>query len=135
MAYITIDYYKTTYLGNDPGDDTELARLIARAADLVDVMTDNKAQDYDNLPAYQQTAIQKATAYQVEYLVENGDIWADNLTTSEKIGQWSVSQSSPNAITGNPGPSIFSKVAKSYLVQNDLMSAIIGVTDNETDCL
>lgn len=125
MSYIDLDYYKTTFVGNDPGDDTELTRYISRASDMIDLYTDFKAQDFDNLETYQQTAIKQATAYQTEYLVENGDVWTESgSATSEKVGSWSV-----NKAAGTSGKAQqFSPVAKSYLMQSDLMQNIIGIT-------
>lgn len=120
MSYIDKIYYKTTYLGIDPGDDTELDRYIARASDMVDLLTDGKAADYDNLYTWQQSAIQKATAAITEYFVENGDTWNESGATSESTGGWSWSG------RGSGGERVLPKNGIAFLEQADLMRASIS---------
>lgn len=91
MAYITIDYYKSDYLGIDPADDTELKRYITRASDYIDLLTDQAIDDPDDLTTAQQKAVKKATAAITEYFVENPDIMNISGGGSESIGSWSSS--------------------------------------------
>jgi hypothetical protein len=121
MVYITISYYKTDYLGTDPGDDTVLTRLIARASDMVDLLTARKAQQYDDLYAWQQTAIQKSTAAITEYYVENGDTFNEDNVSSESTGGWSVS------LAGGSSKKL-PDMGIAFLEQADLMRANIDVT-------
>ena len=100
MAYITVEYYKTTFLGTDPGSDSEISRAINRASDIIDLLTGN--QVYDDMDADQQAAMQKATAYQTENLIVNGDTFNEMDNGAEKIGQWSRGggTGSPRVISG-----------------------------------
>lgn len=90
MAYITLDYYKTDYLGIDPADDTELLRYIARATDYIDLLTDQNIV-VEDLTEAELNAVKKATAGIVEYYVENGDVLNNSGAGSESIGAWSSS--------------------------------------------
>lgn len=89
MGHITVDYYKTTFLGIDPGDDTVVSRYIERATDIIDLMISPKL--YSELETAEQEAVQKATAYQTEYFIENGDTFSETPGTGEKVGTWSTS--------------------------------------------
>jgi hypothetical protein len=89
MPYIDSDYYKTTYLGKDPGDSSELARLIARASDDVDLACRGPVAEGSVL-ADVFALVKKATAAQVEYYVLNGDGYNEDQTVGgESIGGWS----------------------------------------------
>ena len=130
MGYITLDYYKTDYLGIDPDDDTELARYIARASDFVDLLTGNRITDLTTYPALIQKCIKKATASFTEYFVVNGDVFSEDQASSEKIGQWSVS-------SGKAKKELLSSTGMSWLATSGLMSNIIDVAGDrvyDTDC-
>lgn len=97
MAYISAKYYMNEFMGT-PADDMELAALIIRASDIIDIITQYRIQNFDSLPARVQSLVKKATAYQVEYLAQNGGlatansgqgVAADNVT----IGRFSMAQS------------------------------------------
>ena len=97
MAYITPEYYNNEFLGA-PVDDTELAALIIRAGDMIDILTQNRIQNFEALPSRMQSQIKKATAYQVEYLAQNGGLATANsgqgvAADSVTIGKFSMSQS------------------------------------------
>ena len=121
MAYITLDYYKTDYLGIDPSDDTQLMRYIARATDYVDLLTDQNIVDFDDLEAYQQKAVKKATAAITEYFVENGDVFSESGSSSESIGSWSKSGGSGESKT-------ISKVGMAWLSSCGLIDRAVRLT-------
>lgn len=118
MPYITLAYYKTDYLGVDPQDDTALARAIARASDDVDMQTMHGIV-LANLDAAQLALVQKATAAQAEYYVQNGDTYNEaGGSGSERIGSYSRGGSSGSS--GSRGQS-FAPRAMAYLEQSGLM--------------
>ena len=121
MAYITLDYYKTDYVGNDPDDDAALLRNIARASDMVDLMTDQAFSDITTLETYQQKCVKKATAAFTEYFIENGDVFNEESTASESIGSWSRS-------SGGSGSNMVSKVGIEWLKQSALMNQNIQIS-------
>ena len=125
MAYIDLDYYKTDYVGNDPDDDTELSRYIARASDMVDILTDNNISDIDDLTTLQQKCVKKATAAFAEYFVENGDVFSEQASGSESIGSWSQSGASGEK------PKMLSKVGLSWLYQSGLVDDSVRIGGHE----
>lgn len=123
MAYITLDYYKTDYLGVDPGDDTELSRAIARASDDVDMQTMHGIVLAD-LTTEQLAMVQKATAAQAEYYVKNGDTYNEGASAgSERIGSYSRG----GAASSSGGATVFAPRALGYLEQSGLMSRSIRI--------
>lgn len=122
MAYITTSYYKTDYLGTDPGDDDTITRAILRASDLVDLLTDYCITDIDDLYTWQQTAIKKASAAITEYFIENGDTFNEDSVASESTGGWSVS-------LANGGSKVLPSMGIAFLEQADLMRANVRVTN------
>ncbi len=96
---IDLSYYRDTFHGRDASDD-ELTRYISRAQDIVmSILAPAEYEDYDSLD---QAQIDKAVAYQVEYLVENGDVFSETGMGGEKVGGWSVSGTSGAAPVLSP---------------------------------
>ena len=90
MAYIDIDYYKNTFVGSDPDDDTLLQKLINRASDQID-MKARYSIDTDEWHSMQEKFIKKATAAQVEFLVENGEVYNNSGSPeSASLGKFSI---------------------------------------------
>ena len=116
MAYIDLDYYKNTYKGADPDDDMELQKLIDRSIDIVDMITRNRIEDFDNLNALIQAPIQKATAAQTEFLVLNGENYNDSgdIKTA-KVGSFSYSgdmSKQSNSMRDSIAPMIYTYLHK-----------------------
>ena len=120
MSYIDLAYYKTDYLGIDPGDDTELTRYIVRASDFVDLLTGNTITDIDDLYTIQIKCIKKATAAFTEFFVVNGDVFSEHSSGSEKIGQWSVSNSAAKK-------EIMSSTGIGWISESGLSQTIVDV--------
>ncbi len=118
MPYITTDYYIDTYLGVDPNDDTALERAIARASDDVDMQTGYGIVLAD-LDASQLAMVQKATAAQTEFYVQNGDTYNESAGSgSERIGAYSRAGASSGS---GSSPVALCPRARSYLEQSGLM--------------
>lgn len=123
MAYITLSYYKTDYLGVDPSDDTALTRAIARASDDVDMQT-GYGIVLDDLDAAQLAMVQKATAAQAEFYVQNGDTYNEaGQVSGERIGSYSRS----GGAAASKSQSSLCPRARAYLEQSGLMSRGIRV--------
>ena len=92
MAYITKEQYKTI-LGSCDIPDTEFTRLASIASDLIDSIV---TVEIDTAADYMDK-VQKATAYEVEMLYEQGGIDAvtgmasGSAISSEHLGSYSVS--------------------------------------------
>lgn len=74
MAYITADQYAALY-GPPPLDNTTFAVYANTASDIIDSVTEyriGRAGGISALPSLVQTLVQKATAAQVLYFVQNG---------------------------------------------------------------
>lgn len=118
MPYITLDYYKTDYLGVDPSDDTALGRAIARASDDVDMQTGYGIVLAD-LDAAQLAMVEKATAAQAEFYVQNGDTYNEaGQVSGERIGSYSRSGASG---ASDSSPVALCPRARAYLEQSGLM--------------
>lgn len=81
MAYITLEYYRDDFKGAPIEDDATLERLIMRATDLIDVVTNYNLhselyRDWENIPNVAEN-VRKATAAQVEYLATFGEMTAN----------------------------------------------------------
>jgi len=125
MAYIALEYYKTDYVGNDPGDNTELNRYIARASDIIDILTDDNISSIESLTVFQQKCVKKATAAFTEYFVENGDVFSEQASGSESIGSWSQSGASGEK------SKMLSKVGLSWLYKSGLVDDSVRVGGHE----
>ena len=75
MVYANETYYNNTYLGIAI-DSTELTRMLARASDYIDMLTNYKlkAIDINTLDPFFQDQIKKATCAQVEVWQKQGGI-------------------------------------------------------------
>ncbi|HNX64904.1 MAG TPA: hypothetical protein PKI60_06965 [Oscillospiraceae bacterium] len=88
MGYITEDYYNNVYKGEAVSD---LALLIERASDIVNMVTGYKIGDVAGISsAFIAGQIQKATAAQVEYIDQNGGTTSGGLS-SAALGKFSYS--------------------------------------------
>ena len=132
MPYITLDYYKTTYLGIDPQDDTALSRAIARASDDIDMHTGFGIALAD-LDEAQLDQVQRATAAQAEFYVQNGDTYNEAAAGgSERIGSYSTS----GAAARSSGGGLSSRAVR-YLEQSGLMyrgARILDLAGGLADC-
>ena len=99
MDYIDVSYYRSTFHGADTDDNT-LAALISRATDMVDIITGyaiQRAGGLISLPSDTIALVEKATAYQAEYFVQNGGLETANsgqgvASDSVSIGKFSIKQ-------------------------------------------
>jgi hypothetical protein len=112
MAYIDADYYNNEYKGTPVADTTLLARLINRASDSIDHITNYKLEgvDFDKLVPFIVRQVKKATAAQVEFLAINGETAS---TVSEGGGGFSVGSYSENGMSAGAadGPSYYDRYA------------------------
>ncbi|PFW65285.1 hypothetical protein [Bacillus sp. AFS075034] len=112
MAYIDADYYNNEYKGTPVPDETLLERLINRASDQIDHITNYKLQgvDLDKLAPFIMQQIKKATAAQVEFLAINGETAS---TVSEGGGGFSVGSYSENGMSAGAqeAPSYYDRYA------------------------
>jgi len=74
MPYITKVYYRSTYNGVAVASDTDLDRLIARASEDIDAITNDNIvlNGYDNYTTYIKNKIMLACAKQVELYAYSG---------------------------------------------------------------
>lgn len=116
MAYIDLDYYKNTYLGVDPNDDTELQKLIDRSEDIIDLITRDRIEDFDDLNSLIQDQIKKATSAQTEFLVVNGENYNDSgEINTAKVGSFSYSKNlskSSNPLKNSIAPMVYTYLHK-----------------------
>ena len=128
MGYITHDYYKNEYMGQDAGD--QLDKYIERASDAIDMATNYilKGVQFEQLAQFLQDQVKKAVAAQVEYYVVMGGDAEVNAGQSNigsvQIGSFSYSndQSSKR--------SFISPNAMNYLSATGLLFNGIGVVQN-----
>lgn len=71
MALVTLEYYTNTYIG-EPVATADFPRFDARAEDLVLGLINITEEDFEELSAANQTAVQKAICAQIEYFQEYG---------------------------------------------------------------
>lgn len=119
---IDLSYYRDTFHGRDASDD-ELTRYISRAQDMVMAML--SPREYESFDALDQAKIDKAVAYQTEYLVENGDVFSEAGGESEKVGSWSMSG-------GGSRSRLLSPIVRDLLASYGLMNPFVEVR-YETD--
>lgn len=99
MSYITIEYYRAEYIGEEVTDDVTLQKYINRASDVIDILTKHRIAivGLDKLPTFTQTQVKKATAAQAEYyaLHETTNIGVyDDDASSASIGSFNYSKGS-----------------------------------------
>jgi len=94
IGFIDLDYYKDIYFGTDPDDDDLLQKLIIRASDDINAKSGWQITDITDYEVFVKNLIYKATAAQVEWYVNNGDVYNETPgNKSEKLGKFSVSGS------------------------------------------
>lgn len=96
MAYADLTYYRETYIGRACPDDAELTRLLARAADDIDLYT-SYGIIIENLLLWEQELIKKSNCAQAENYVVNGD----GLDNFDNLSLGSFSISGGKAYKGN----------------------------------
>lgn len=74
MPYIDKDFYENDYKGMPISDISIFDRLVVRASETVDFITNFKLNsvDFDTLPPFIQKQVKKAVAAQIEYLLVFG---------------------------------------------------------------
>ena len=125
MSYADLDYYKNTYLGEDPGDDTELQKWLNRATDDIDIAYGGSF-DEDDYHSTQWAALQNACSAQAEFYVMNGDTYnTDGIVQSASVGKFSYSGNA----TG--GSSLFCKRARAYMMRSGVGRRSVTVRGRE----
>jgi hypothetical protein len=94
MAYATLTYYKSTYLGAT-ATDAEITKQLDRASDVIDITTGYGIVTAD-LTEFQTGLLQKACCAQAESFILDGD---DGDLSSASIGKFSYSTTAKKAIT------------------------------------
>lgn len=101
IGFIDLDYYKDTYLGEDPDDDTALTKYIKRATDDVNAhcgwILDDDLTDLDDDT---KNLVYKATAAQAEWYVLNGESYNDDDSTSVSISKFSYGGNAKASVKG-----------------------------------
>lgn len=116
MVYADAFYYKSEYYGKIE-DDTELAYLLARASEKVDIITFNRSKNWDKLSDYEQEMIKKAVCCEADAINEYGE--QDVSLASYSIGDVSISNNIGAQET------LISKKAQAYLSNTRLLSRIL----------
>ena len=92
MAYVTLEYYKGTFLGN-PIEEADFNRLAMIASDVIDALVTRPINDDTD-----KDQLAKATAYQVEYIAAQGGIAAvtgaaeNQKIVTEKLDDYSIAE-------------------------------------------
>lgn len=116
MSYIDSTYYTSTYYGKSAGTDFD--RYAMRASDDVDMACLNLIVLAD-LDAAQLALLKKATCAQVEWYVNQGDLYNE----SEQAGAEQIGGYSRNVgLTQRKSPVALCPRAMAYLEQSGLMS-------------
>lgn len=102
MLYITPEYYRDEYMGV-PVPEEELPRLIKRASEAIDGITHYRIVNYgyNNFTPFIQGQIKKATAAQVEFLNQNGELAGSVIEGSG--GGFTIGKYSESAPSGSGG--------------------------------
>lgn len=94
MSYIDQEYFETYSSFDIP--EADFTVLAERASDIIDILTMQKItrNGFENYEESVQTAIQKATAAQLETIYLNGGVYLINggAISSGSIGKFSISQ-------------------------------------------
>lgn len=92
-SYIDFNYYSTVYNGTKyASDDDAFKKATFNGSLLVDKFTLFRSKNFDDLWLSEQDAIQLAVALYIDYVVDNGDIYNETLsssTDSVTIGKYS----------------------------------------------
>lgn len=132
MSYITESYYTSTYYGVAAG--TDFARLAARASDDIDIATRFQIVVAD-LTAAELAMVQKATAAQVEFYVQNGDMYNEpEVAGSESIGTYQRNtgyqqRKSPAALC----PRAIAYLEQSGLMNREVVNLIDGIPEDDDE--
>ena len=120
MAYIDKDYYRNTWKGQAVSDDDELDKLIDRASDIIDFLTMDQIVDITDLTDSDQSAVKKATAAQVEYLVLNPDVHMESGSMQNvTVGRFSYGLGGRDSSRNQP-PQTVPPIVRSYLAKANL---------------
>ena len=126
MPYITMEYYKSEYVGAEV-TESELPRFIQRASDVIDQVTNYAIKDFEKLHPFVQKQVMKATAAQVEFFQLNGgtdiSITGDN-ATGVQIGKFSYGGGSRSS--GGVDPTIADNLVD-ILLPTGLLYSGLGV--------
>ncbi|GGE47673.1 hypothetical protein GCM10011391_28060 [Pullulanibacillus camelliae] len=130
MGYITPEYYKTEYMGEDAGSQIE--KYIERASDIIDQVTNYILQgmEFDRFAEFIQTQVKKACASQVEfYVINDGDsgLNAGEDYSNFRIGSFDYSKggASKNKQADRVSPAVWT-----YLEPTGLLYRGIGVVQD-----
>lgn len=126
MSYADLTYYKDTYFGYDPNDDTEIQRQLARATDDINVfcgqITDFTESDYT---ADEWLLLKKANSAQAEYLLKGGDDGTEKRLKRESTSNYSYEY----AESGGAGGGICRR-ARKYLTISPFYDPNVNVRGN-----
>lgn len=115
MMYATLEYYRTTYLGQAVADDTKLTQLLTRASDDMDIACMGRI-DTTVMNSVALDYLMKATCAQAESYAQEGTADA-----SGSVSLGSFSMSGKDAVA----PGGVSKRASRYLMYTGLMNRAV----------
>ena len=128
MSYADLDFYKNTYFGEDPGDDTAINKALSRASDAIDAVC-NGPIDTSEIYERQVTDLKKANCAQAEFYILNGEPFNDVEGQNVKIGNFSYSGQSS---AGDAG--MISERANMYLAMSGLYQGGLPSAGGKCDC-
>jgi len=114
MAYATLTYYKTTYVG-ESASDADITKWLDRASDDIDAMTVLPI-DVDTLSATQLDLLSRAACAQAEGYIRNG---GDEFSGSVSLGGFSMNGASKKS------GGFFDRAAR-YLFRLGLLNRSVG---------
>jgi len=101
MSYADLTYYKSTYYGYDPGDDTEIAKNLSRATDDINSLcgriSDFIETDYTTA---EWNYLKKINCTQAEYLIKTGDDGTEKEIKSESTSNYSYQYKDNQGMSG-----------------------------------
>jgi hypothetical protein len=121
MAIVTYEYYTGTYMGETIAE-IDFPKYEAKAERLIKQITHGRADNYDALPAFQQTAIQEAICGQIEYYELMG---LDVSIAGEMSSGWTVGKvrvDGGNAAKATGAMTMVSPAAIAALEQTGLLN-------------
>ena len=103
--YADKQYYRETFKGIPVEDDAELERLLMRASDHIDNVTNYrlKGVEFNTLADFFQEQVKKAVCAQVEYVTQSGglDSFGSGDVTRVSVGQFSYQNGSSGSDMSN----------------------------------